>query len=253
MFGRKKQDDDGFMEYQINNDFMSGEDVNWDDYLNGVDESRNKKSKKKNNVRQNRRSAESQFEYSYDEMSFDFENEIPKEKGLNINIKVFVGLFLYISLVVFGGFMTTYSKGQPQVIGVELREQRMSYNQINSHYTNMETTIEEIDKLDATLNKDAAAQSFNYAISYKKLAEIIELNVKEIEGTRYDKDYVFMKDIAIETYKNINQYLLLMSNGMSAQNADYIKQAAEYKVKYKGQFNKYTDNVNKFKKIVRLD
>lgn len=248
MFRKNKRDDEEFISYQVNDDFISGEDVNWDEYLNSVDEIKNKSNK---NNKRKKTTYDNPYEYSYDELTYDFD-EKPNKK-LGFNVKIFVLCLLYIIFVCFGAYTTTYFQGKPQVINVVLREQRAEFKKVENHYKVLATIVSEIDRLDNEVNQSSTSESFRFAIEYKMLGETVEQNLKEVQGSGYNGDYAFMQFIAIEIYTNIQHYLTLMTNGMSAQSGTYLNQAKPYKEKYLIQFGKYEDNIMKFRKLVILE
>lgn len=239
MIRKRKQEE--YVSYQVNDDFTSGEEVNWDEVIGNEENPKKKKTKRrKNEILQD------------EDLDYDFEKK--RKKGLKINIKVFIGVAMYGCFLGLGALITTYTtNNNPQVIQVSLRENRKDFKKAESDYKNISKVITEIDKIDSLRKSSSEKESFQYAIDYKEVSELISKSKKEVEGTNYSQEYVFMQTIASLIYENIYQYLTLMSNGMSAQNAKYIIQAEEYKQKYKIQFEKYTDNIEQFETTVKYN
>lgn len=237
---RKKREEE-YVSYQVNDDFTSGEEVNWDEVIGNEEKPKKKKTKRrKNEILQD------------EDLDYDFEKT--KKKGLKINIKVFIGVAIYGCFLGLGALITTYTtNSSPQVISASLREDRNEFKKAESDYKDISTVITEIDKIDSLRKSSSENESFQYAIDYKEVSELISKSKKEIEGTNYSKDYIFMQTIASQIYENIYQYLTLMSDGMSTQNAKYVVQAEEYKQKYKIQFEKYTDNIEQFETTVKYN
>ena len=249
MFKKKKEEED-FVQYQVNDDFISGDEVDWDNVLNS---SESKKKKRRKSIKTQNKGSDETYK---EEIDFDFteENKTTKPVGIRINIKVFIGIVFYLFCCIIGGIITTYdSNSTPQVINVELREQRRAFNKIESDYKDLYNIIAQVNSIDSSLEEASLNDSFNYAVKYKDIISIVEERKTEVSGATYSEDYKFMREIATAIYKSLNQYLTLMSNGMSSQNSTYIKQASEYKVKYKAQFEKYTSNINQFKEQVKLN
>ena len=232
----RKRKEEEYVSYQVNDDFTSGEEVNWDEVIGDEEKPKKKKTKRRKN----------------EDLDYDFEKK--EKKGLRINIKVFIGVAIYGCFLGLGALITTYTtNNNPQVIPVALREDRNEFKKAESDYRDISKVITEIDKIDSLRKSSSENESFQYAIDYKEVSELISKSKKEIEGTNYSQDYVFMQTIASQIYENIYQYLILMSDGMSTQNAKYVVQAEEYKQKYKIQFEKYTDNIEQFETTVKYN
>lgn len=241
MFFKKKEEEE-FPTYQVNEDFTSGNEVDWDKVIDNS--FKENKSKKKSRKKQKGVVQENTIDYNFDE-------EKPK---LRINTKIFVGVLIYICFVGLGAFLTTYTSNNiPQVINVELREKRAEIKKIENTYEDISNIITQIDKINDTLKTSSVNDSFEFATEYGKLATIASDNKKTLEGTSYNDKYVFMQKIASNIYQNLYQYLTLMSNGMSAQSGTYINQAQEYKQKYQNQFVKYTTNLEQFKEAAEIE
>lgn len=237
----RKRKEEEYVSYQVNDDFTSGEEVNWDEVIGNEEKPKKKKTKRrKNEILQD------------EDLDYDFEKK--EKKGLRINIKVFIGVAIYGCFLGLGALITTYTtNNNPQVIPVALREDRNEFKKAESDYRDISKVITEIDKIDSLRKSSSENESFQYAIDYKEVSELISKSKKEIEGTNYSQDYIFMQTIASQIYENIYQYLILMSDGMSTQNAKYVFQAEEYKQKYKIQFEKYTDNIEQFETTVKYN
>lgn len=230
---RKNKKND-YIEYQVNDDFNNDNATDWDTYLENID-NKNKKN--------------TDSEYN-NELDFNFDDSKHKFK---LNVKLCIIIFLYIMFVGLGGFLTTYKDNQPQLINVELREKRSEFKKIETHYNNMYNIVLEIDRIDASLKEASPDESLNYAVAYKDLADIVDKNIKDVDGTKYNNDYIFMQKSASAIYKNLKEYLTIMSDAMSAQNGGMIKQALSYKDKTRIQFEKYTDNINKIKESLDIE
>ena len=257
MFNRKKnEDEDEIVSYQINDDFVSGEDIDWDNYIDSTNTKKRKKEKQKRETKEKIKSATSHNERVSEEINYNFQNDESKENPNKnkIGIKVFIGILIYTIFVCFGGFITTYDvNNNPQVVSPSLREKRAAYKDIEARYQNLYSIINQINDLDNSLQSASASDSFDYAIKYKNLTTNITEDKKNVNSITYPDEYKFMQEIAVSIDESVSQYLVLMSNGMSAQNSDYINEAATYKEKYQSQFAKYSDNMEQFKKNVQLE
>lgn len=260
MWKRKNLNEDNDYDiYQVDEDFVSGEDIEWDDYLDAVDkeiEEKDKKNKYKNKRQRKHGVMERDNEYNADQLDFDYDNIQKKDNSKKVKIAIRVGviLLIYAIFVGFGALSTTYRKDNtPQVINVSLREQRVNYYQVKEDYDNMHEILKRIDSIDYSLEESSSDSSFNFASTYTDMANLVKETAEGAAGKSYPEDCKFMQAINKEIYTNAYQYLVLMSNGMSAQSSDYLSQALQYKDTYLAEFKKYSDNINKFTKTVQLD
>lgn len=259
MFRRKKDEDDiGFEYYQVNEGFDEEDFLDLDDN----DEEKPRKKKVKQKQKKSKKKSNDNDEDYADEVEYELgEFELSEEERLQREKKQFMRkvrnisiLVLYLLFFVLGTLSTTYSPdGTPQVIDVALRENRAEYKKAKLHYDKQLSVVYEVAKLDDTLSNSETSESFMYAVQYGNFQEVIQEYVKEVQGKGYTADYTFLQDINVVVYDNINQYVTLMSQGLSSQNKIQLDQAMSYRKKYETAFGKYTDNIKQFQNLVGLD
>ena len=191
---------------------------------------------------------EEPIESSYNSYnSFQYNDENIQKKKTKIPYIVIAITLIYAAFIGIGVLTTTYTNNQPQIISIELRENRKNYQKASSNYNNIKDIIDNLNTIDSKLDSDGVDKSFNYATEYKKYIDTISDLTVQIKGSSYSDNYQFLQEIALAICTNLTKYVNLMSNGMSAQSANYISQARQYKEQYLVQFDKYTANMEQFK------
>lgn len=254
---QKPQDEDEIDFYQTNEEYPEEEFSLYDEEL--VEDKKKKTTKKKAKKKKTGSVSPPTEElpsFQYQEKDYTMsedEKETAERKRFYKKVRRISVVLLYVFFIVVGVLSTTYDTGGPQTINVNLRESRKEFLSIQDHYNKQVSVLYDLKHLDEKVDKDGAEQSFIYAVNYKDYEGIIEANVKEVQGHHYSKDYEFMRDINVVIYDNLFKYVSLMSDGLSSQNVAYIQDAQKYKKNYMTAFDKYTSNLEQFRKLVGLE
>lgn len=256
MFNRRN--DNEIPEFLINDDedFVSGEEINWDDYY----ESPKKKIKgKKQKLAINQPKKDN---FSSNNSLFNNENiydkhEIDKKKAIKKNkfkMIATIVVFIYIVFVGCGYLLTTFdSQKKPQIISVELRELRNNYYLAKKHYDGIWQLMVLMDKYDKELVETNYSDAFTYSVKYQALISYCDEGLKQVKGAEYNVDYRQLQFENAQIYEEIKTYLQSMTMALSTNSQSQFNEALNMRVKIINHFGIYDRNMKQFRQSVQLE
>lgn len=238
MFRRKNKDE--VLQFQVYDeedlDYIHGEDINWDEFI----EPTKKRYKNKNKTKTN------------EDFYMDIQYQQNK-RTRTIHTGIVVFLFLYLIFVGGGYLLTTFdANNKPQIIDVNLREVRNSYYLAEKHYKGLLQIINLINKYDNELIQANFSNAFEYSIKYQKLTEYCDEGIKQVKGEEYKPDYVHLQLENAQIYDELKTYIQHMTLALSTGNQTEYNTALSYREKAFNHFAIYEKNIKAFKEYVKL-
>lgn len=190
----------------------------------------------------------------------EYEEIVVRKKLGFLAIAVLV-LGVYVVFLVIGVFSTSFIKDEvgnknPQVITLEMREERESYGQLKAQYKILEGILLDIQELDAefasSLSQDED-KSFMLSTKYQEILPRIDKQLPKVRALVVHAKYEPLRTQVTKVYTDISYYLQKMAKSLSEKNGTTLQEAISWNLAAYADFSQLRFNMGEFAKIIKLD
>jgi len=197
----------------------------------------------------------------YDEtFDIDTDSDSVDEKRivrLRTVLLVLVGYIIFL----FIGFLSTSfitnpvtGKKEPQIITVQLLEERKSYTLLKEYYLILKNLLQKTQEIDEQLQTAQEDQMFIYATKYESLLPTIDKHIPKVKGLVIDSKYEILLDQLINLYVNdLPIYLQKMGAALSKRDNNTLSEALSWREQIIVDFEQLRSNMKSFASIIKLE
>lgn len=189
---------------------------------------------------------------------FDIEDEKEERKKGSSIVKqiVLIVLFFYIVFLMIGVLTTTYiktsdGKRKPQIVSVELREERNYYYNLKNYYMKLKHITDKATEQDTKVKKEE--NLLVLASIYQELLEQLDKNWTGLKGVTVPERYSPLKKVIIEAYNTTSIYLQRMSVGLTEKDKSKLNDGLKvWKVNAQESQENIKQNMIYFAELVKI-
>lgn len=194
----------------------------------------------------------------HDNPSFVDPNFEPVEKLASWKAWAISALFVYVLLLIVGYVSTPYvmdenGKRRPELMNVQMRQERIYYERLYGEFLNARDLLQEIRPLDDQLKNTKEGELFVLATRYQALLEYIDSRLPLARGTRVSAKYNPIKKQIETVYEDASVYLQKISASLVSKDPTQYEEGVTWRAQLIEDFDLLSENMYYFGRLVLIE